>query len=167
MRRLDAKEVAGRIRACRAYAGLTRQELAEKMETSSSTVERWEKAHPGSLGGNDGARRQSILWEVAKACDLDPAWAIGDWDVPPIYRVQERDVRGIVGRLQRIEQALGLEQVPQLADAPTGPMGPRPGERPEDVVDEIERLTSDPAARKSPASDSRRAGGSRGRGQSR
>ncbi len=160
MRRLDAEETAARIRSCRAYAGLTRQELAEKMSTSSSTVERWEKAHPGSLGGDDGARRQSILWDVAKVCDLDPEWALGDWDVPPTYRLQESDVRGIVGRLQRIEAAVGLEL------APTGPTELRPGERPEDVVDEIERLATDPAARKAPATGSRRAGGSRGRGRS-
>ena len=63
MRRLDVDEVAARIRSCRAYAGLTRRELAEKMDTSPSTIERWEKAHPGSLGAGDQARLQMILWK--------------------------------------------------------------------------------------------------------
>lgn len=161
MRQLDVAEVASRIRACRAYAGLTRKELADKMGTSSSTVERWEKGHPGSLGGEDRARRQTILWEVAKVCDLDPAWAISDWDVPPSYRLQESDVRGIVGRLHRIEQALGLEQ---LAAWPTPP---RADEQPEDVADEIEQQATGRAGRKASASESRPGAGSRDRGQSR
>lgn len=117
MKPLDADEVAARIRACRAHARLTRRELAEKMGTSPSTVERWEKAHAGSLGGEDRARMQTILWDVAKACDLDPAWAVSDWDVPPTYRVQESDVRDITARLRRIEVAVGLEDSPKADDA--------------------------------------------------
>jgi transcriptional regulator with XRE-family HTH domain len=116
MRPLDVDEIAARIRACRAYAGLTRKGLAEKMSTSPSTVERWEKAHPGSLGGEDSTRARMILWEVAKTCDLDPAWAVSDWDVPPSYRVKESDIREIATRLRRVEQAVGVEGVLNDAD---------------------------------------------------
>lgn len=117
---IDPPEVAARIRACRAYAGLTRKELGDKLGTSSSTVERWEKAHPGSLGGDDRVRSRMILWDVAKACGLDPAWATSDWDVPPSYHLTESDFREVATRLRRIEQAVGVEAEGSINQADIG-----------------------------------------------
>jgi transcriptional regulator with XRE-family HTH domain len=117
---LDHDEIAARIRACRAYAGLTRKELAEQMATSPSTVERWEKAHAGSLGGDDRVRGQMLLWDIAKTCGLDPAWAISDWDVPPSYSLKESDFREVATRLRRIEQAVGVEARGPINEADIG-----------------------------------------------
>jgi transcriptional regulator with XRE-family HTH domain len=212
-------EIAARIRACRAYAGLTRKELGEKVGTSSSTVERWEKGHAGSLGGDDRSRGRTILWDVAKACGLDPAWAISDWELPPSYSVKESEMLSIQTRLRRIEEAVGVEGVPSAEDvgisiadlmemvgsasfswagASNSPAlqrfgrlldllegdpeqlerfrriiagvpltGPPAGERPEDVVDDIQRRATAPDVDKETASGSPEEDDSRDTGRSR
>lgn len=68
---LDPDEVGRRIRAARAYARLTTQELAERVDMGRSTLERIE-------AGRQLPKRWQ-LWGIAEVTNLPRNWFTADW----------------------------------------------------------------------------------------
>lgn len=108
----DPDEVAARIRAARAWAGLTRPELAERMGRSKSTIERMEKGDRSALGGGYSGKLARILHDVALATGVHGAFFLEDWDAMTERREKEMTARlggqRLEQRLARIEGALGI-----------------------------------------------------------
>ena len=59
-----------RIRDCRQKAGLTMEELAEKVGVQKSAVNKWEKGNVENL-------KRSIIQKLAELFNVNPAWLMG------------------------------------------------------------------------------------------
>lgn len=69
----DLQELGARIRAARAYAGLEQDELAARLETSLSTLKRWEYGQEGKRG-RSRFQRKAMIEGVAEVCGLPHEW---------------------------------------------------------------------------------------------
>lgn len=74
VRRLDPEEVARRVSAARAYARLGRQELADALHISASTLDHIEGKRRSFRGAE-----WSELWAIADACGLPREWFSADF----------------------------------------------------------------------------------------
>jgi transcriptional regulator with XRE-family HTH domain len=68
---LDPDELGRRIRAARAYARLTTQELAKRVDIGRSTLERIESGHQ--------LPKRWQLWGIAEVTGLPRNWFTADW----------------------------------------------------------------------------------------
>lgn len=86
---------AARIRAARAYAGLTREELAERLGVAISTIDRRE-------AGTHAPKRGELL-AIAAICGVPPAFME--------HGFGEINENEILRRLDRIEAAVGVDEI--------------------------------------------------------
>jgi transcriptional regulator with XRE-family HTH domain len=155
----DPQEMAARIRAARAWAGLTRDQLAERLDRSKSTIERWERGDIGALGRT--RHKRARLWlDLSRATGVWVGFFVESWNERmtgekkkedrALYEEAAQDSgRRLEERLSRIEGALGISPMVPLPD---------PAEVEQDL-DEVEAELGARRAGKPPASGSEREAG--------
>jgi transcriptional regulator with XRE-family HTH domain len=120
----DPDEIAARIRAARAWARLTRPELAERLGRSKSTIERMENGDPAALGVGSSKKLARLWVELAEATGIPSVFFLAKWDVEEQMRekrqASEKLEQRLEARLARIEGALGLSPGPSLAAVEEG-----------------------------------------------
>lgn len=153
----EPEEFAARIRAARAYAGMTRPELAEAIGRSKSTVERIEKGDAAALGLGAAGKVARLVHEVAQATGLPTDFFFRDWwqerREGPEEELERVGLEGsrLAGRLARIERRLGITTPADAQDLEAG-------------IDELLAAETERRPGRGPGEDDSRAeGGSRGR----
>lgn len=97
---LSAEEIARRIRAARAYAGLSTAALAERIGLGTQTIKRIEAERR--------IARRFELWAIAEACGMPRAFFEHDLDDMFREAALSREIlRAVEERLARIEEASG------------------------------------------------------------
>lgn len=94
---MQPEEIARRIRAARAYAGLSQKELGLKVQMHAQTIKRYENADDPENTPNDGR-----LTAIAVACGLPASWFSEAGMELPLPPEELRE------RLRRIEDSLEL-----------------------------------------------------------
>jgi transcriptional regulator with XRE-family HTH domain len=98
-----ASETARRVRAARAYAGLSVNELAEQIGLGLQTVKRIENGKRGALTHE--------LWAIAQACGLPREFFDLDLDLLSNRASRlERTLTQVETRLKRIEAHLHVKE---------------------------------------------------------
>jgi transcriptional regulator with XRE-family HTH domain len=93
-------ETARRVRAARAYAGMSVSELAERVGLGLQTIKRIES-------GKRNARPFEV-WAIAEGCDLPRAFFDLDFvELCNVAVAQQEMLARIDGRLDKLERAVG------------------------------------------------------------
>lgn len=80
---MTSKEIGLRIVAAREELGITRKELADKVQVAASTITRYEQ-------GSISKIKIPVIGSIARALNVNPLWLIGESDHRSVEAMQIR-----------------------------------------------------------------------------
>jgi transcriptional regulator with XRE-family HTH domain len=107
---IEPDHFSARLRAARCYAGLTQNQLADKIGVDRKTVIDVEKGRPRD------SLSPSAMQRLAEVCDVPVAFLVAGWEAPPALREAVRRLSLRVDQLER-EVSLGKAERDAAAQA--------------------------------------------------